>query len=145
VAATWLKSLRRGLPTIPILGGGRSCAALLIAMRMVSCRTGSTEVSALVQLGYVAPSAGASRMMYVVTVRRASAGLALRDRLRRSSPLGAPPLATPNVSSPPIAIRPSTPWLASVSRTFCGPSSRLYGFVRELLRIVPPRWQDRAR
>src|SRR5579875_912804 len=47
--------------------------------------------------------------------------------------------AAPRVSSPPIAISPSSPRRSSVPRTAPTPSSRLSGLVRELPRIVPPR------
>src|SRR5829696_1188771 len=48
-------------------------------------------------------------------------------------------LATPRVSSPPIAIRASTPCCRSPAATFSNPFSTLYGLVREVPRIVPPR------
>src|SRR4051812_42472226 len=48
-------------------------------------------------------------------------------------------LAAPSVSSPPMAIRPSTPRRSKVARITSGPSSRLNGLVREERRIVPPR------
>ncbi len=48
--------------------------------------------------------------------------------------------ATPRVSSPPIAISASIRSRASVSRTRVGPSSDWNGLVRDVPRIVPPRW-----
>src|SRR5690242_5376051 len=45
--------------------------------------------------------------------------------------------ATPSVSSPPTATTPSKRFRCS--RTFSIPPSTLYGFVREVRRIVPPR------
>jgi hypothetical protein len=47
--------------------------------------------------------------------------------------------ATPSVSSPPIAMSAETRSLASVAFTLAAPSSDLYGFVRDVPRIVPPR------
>src|SRR3954453_7701572 len=48
-------------------------------------------------------------------------------------------LAAPTVSSPPMAIRPSTPRRSKVARITSGPSSRLNGLVRDERRILPPR------
>src|SRR3954447_7348698 len=48
-------------------------------------------------------------------------------------------LATPRVSSPPMAISPSTPRRSKFARMTSGPSSRLNGLVRDERRIVPPR------
>src|SRR3954447_4076011 len=45
--------------------------------------------------------------------------------------------ATPSVSSPPTATTPSKRF--RFSRTFSIPPSTLYGFVREVRMIVPPR------
>ena len=48
-------------------------------------------------------------------------------------------LATPRVSSPPIAISASTPAAARFSRIRSTPPSTLYGLVRDEPRMVPPR------
>src|SRR5579871_1160003 len=48
-------------------------------------------------------------------------------------------LATPRVSSPPMAINASTPRSCNVCLHRSGPLSTLYGLVRELPRMVPPR------
>ena len=65
------------------------------------------------------------------------------DRLRHADDAARrrPPslCATPSVSSPPIAISASTRSRASVAITRAAPSSDLYGFVRDVPRIVPPR------
>ena len=47
-------------------------------------------------------------------------------------------VATPNVSSPPIAIKASTFIFAKFSLIFSTPFSILNGLVREEPRIVPP-------
>ena len=47
-------------------------------------------------------------------------------------------VATPNVSSPPIAIKASTPAFARFSLIFSTPPSILNGLVLEEPRIVPP-------
>src|SRR5437763_225625 len=47
--------------------------------------------------------------------------------------------ATPSVSSPPMAMRASRALTATVSSTRSTPPSTLYGLVREVPRIVPPR------
>ena len=47
--------------------------------------------------------------------------------------------ATPSVSSPPIATSASSPSRSKVASTFSTPPSTLYGFVRVVPRIVPPR------
>ena len=57
------------------------------------------------------------------------------------SPLSKSFFATPSVSSPPIA---TTAWMlfcSSVRKTASTPPSRLNGFVREVPRMVPPRWR----
>ncbi len=48
--------------------------------------------------------------------------------------------ATPRVSSPPIAIRASMRSRCSVSSTRATPSSAWNGLVRDVPRMVPPRW-----
>jgi hypothetical protein len=48
-------------------------------------------------------------------------------------------VATPSVSSPPIATSASRPKPLKWSRTFSTPPSSLYGFVRVVPMIVPPR------
>ena len=48
-------------------------------------------------------------------------------------------VATPNVSSPPMAMSASIPALAKFSLIFSTPPSILNGFVRDDPRIVPPR------
>ena len=48
-------------------------------------------------------------------------------------------VATPSVSSPPIATSASTPSLARLSLIFSTPLSILNGLVREEPRMVPPR------
>ncbi len=48
-------------------------------------------------------------------------------------------LATPRVSSPPMATSASTPSPARVSRIASTPPSSLYGLVRDEPRMVPPR------
>ena len=48
-------------------------------------------------------------------------------------------VATPKVSSPPIAISASTPRAARFASIFSTPPSILIGLVRELPRMVPPR------
>ena len=53
-------------------------------------------------------------------------------------------VATPRVSSPPIATRASTPRSARLSLICSTPPSTLNGLVREEPRIVPPRGQDPA-
>ncbi len=50
--------------------------------------------------------------------------------------------ATPSVSSPPIGINASMRSRSMVSWTRATPSSVLYGLVRALPRIVPPRWRS---
>ena len=47
--------------------------------------------------------------------------------------------ATPSVSSPPIGMRTSMPRASRVARTRSLPPSSLYGLVRDVPRIVPPR------
>ena len=47
--------------------------------------------------------------------------------------------AAPSVSSPPIAISPSTPAASRFSAIRAGPPSSAKGLVREEPRIVPPR------
>ena len=47
--------------------------------------------------------------------------------------------AAPSVSSPPMAISPSTCSPARFRFTVSGPPSRLKGLVREVPRMVPPR------
>src|SRR4029079_5419359 len=49
--------------------------------------------------------------------------------------------ATPSGSSPPIAISASSPSAAKFSSRSFASSGFLYGFVREVWRIVPPRWR----
>ena len=60
-------------------------------------------------------------------------------RRRRCTPSPSSLRATPSVSSPPIAMSASMRSRASVASTCRGPSSDLYGFVRDVPRIVPPR------
>ena len=50
-------------------------------------------------------------------------------------------LATPKVSSPPMATRASTPNSSSLFATFSASPSFLYGLVREEPRMVPPSWR----
>ena len=66
------------------------------------------------------------------------------DRLRHPDDVDAVPPrcsreAAPSVSSPPIAIRPSTPSAARFSAIRSAPPSSAKGLVREEPRIVPPR------
>ena len=63
----------------------------------------------------------------------------LRARRRRARRRRRASAATPSVSSPPIAMSASMRSRASVASTRRGPSSVLYGFVRDVPRIVPPR------
>ena len=55
------------------------------------------------------------------------------------TPRSASLVATPRVSSPPIATSASTPLAARLSLILSTPPSILNGFVRDDFRIVPPR------
>ena len=55
------------------------------------------------------------------------------------TPRSASLVATPRVSSPPIAISASTPLAARFSLIFSTPPSILNGLVREDFKMVPPR------